>query len=75
MTYVNKEHLGGVAVITLFPLAGHGACCLDMSEDQDPSADRNFRSAYYKSLGFRGSEKSVAHLEQLLKAEIFGENC
>lgn len=36
------------------------------------SADRNFRSAYYKSLGFRDSDKSVSHLELLLKAEVYG---
>lgn len=45
-----------------------------MSEEQEASAaaDRNFRSSYYKSLGFRESDKSVSHLEVLLKAEVFG---
>ena len=43
----------------------------EMSEEQETN-DRNFRSSYYKSLGVRGSEKSITHLEQLLKAEIFG---
>ena len=42
-----------------------------MSDEQE-AIDRNFRSAYYKSLGVRGSEKSIAHLEQLLKAEVYG---
>ena len=42
-----------------------------MSDEQE-AIDRNFRSAYYKSLGVRGSEKSITHLEQLLKAELFG---
>ena len=48
---------------------------LDMSEEQEASAaaDRNFRSSYYKSLGFKESDKSVSHLEVLLKAEVFGE--
>lgn len=40
--------------------------------DEQGGADKNFRSAYYKSLGVKGSEKSIAHLELLLKAEIFG---
>lgn len=43
-----------------------------MSEDPE-TADRNFRSAYYKSLGFKEGEKSITHLEMLLKAEIFGK--
>lgn len=43
-----------------------------MSDEQEV-ADRNFRSAYYKSLGVKGSEKSVTYLEVLLKAEIFGK--
>lgn len=45
-----------------------------MSDEQEATAaaDMNFRSSYYKSLGFRGSDKSVSHLELLLKAEIFG---
>ena len=43
-----------------------------MTEEQEV-ADRNFRSAYYKSLGVKGSEKSVTHLEVLLKAEVFGK--
>lgn len=44
-----------------------------MSDEQEVVAvsDKNFRSAYYKSLGFRKSEKSVSHLELLLKAEVF----
>ena len=46
-----------------------------MSDEQEVVAvsDKNFRSAYYKSLGFRKSEKSVSHLELLLKAEVFGK--
>lgn len=46
-----------------------------MSDEQEVAAtsDKNFRSAYYKSLGFRKSEKSVSHLELLLKAEVFGK--
>lgn len=44
-----------------------------MSDEQE-AADRNFRSTYYKSLGVKASEKSAAHLELLLKAEIFGED-
>lgn len=45
-----------------------------MSDEQEAAAaaDRNFRSAYYKSLGFRDSDKGVSQLELLLKAEIFG---
>lgn len=43
-----------------------------MSDEQEVVANRNFRSAYYKSLGVKGSEKSVAYLEVLLKADVFG---
>lgn len=48
--------------------------CEDMSEEQEAAAaaDKNFRSSYYKTLGFRESDKSVSHLELLLKAEIYG---
>lgn len=48
-----------------------------VAEDQEVS-DRNFRSSYYKTLGFKDSEKSITHLEALLKADVFGKyhpNC
>lgn len=43
------------------------------TEEQEVS-DRNFRSSYYKSLGFKDSEKSITHLEALLRADVFGKN-
>jgi len=43
------------------------------SDEQDQAPDKNFRSSYYKSLGFKDSEKNITHLEALLKADIFGE--
>ena len=33
---------------------------------------RNFRSAYYDSLGFRENEKAMTLLESLLKSEVIG---
>ena len=43
------------------------------SDEQEQVSDRNFRSSYYKSLGFKDSEKSITNLETLLKADIFGK--
>ena len=42
------------------------------TSDELEMPDRNFRSSYYQSLGFKDSEKSITHLEALLKADIFG---
>ena len=36
------------------------------------SAGKNFRSSYYKSLGFRGEEKNISQLEGLIKADPIG---
>ena len=43
-----------------------------MSEDLS-DGEKNFRSSYYESLGFRSGEKSLSYLEALLKAEAVGE--
>lgn len=37
---------------------------------EDPAVvEKNFRSSYYKSLGFRGEEKNLTQLEALIKAD------
>ncbi len=43
------------------------------ASDELEVSDKNFRSSYYKSLGFKDSEKSLTHLESLLKADVFGK--
>lgn len=42
-----------------------------MSEDL-AEGEKDFRSAYYVSLGVRAGEKSTSYLEALLKAEAVG---
>lgn len=41
-----------------------------MTSEAEADLAKNFRASYYESLGFRGGEKSLSHLEGLLKAEI-----
>ena len=43
-----------------------------MTSEAESDLAKNFRASYYESLGFRGGEKSLSHLEGLLKAEILG---
>ena len=39
---------------------------------EDGEVEKNFRSSYYGSLGFRAGEKSLGYLKGLLKAEVLG---
>ena len=59
------------AEITVISRASYLSRCTNAMEEQE--ADKNFRSSYYKSLGFKDEEKSAAQLDVLLKAEIFGK--
>ena len=43
-----------------------------MTSEAEADLAKNFRASYYESLGFRGGEKSLSHLEGLLKAEVLG---
>lgn len=44
-----------------------------MTEDSAATPlEKNFRSSYYKSLGFRQEEKSLAQLEGIIKADPIG---
>lgn len=49
-------------------VAGSGHCT-DMTEE---GIGKNFRSAYYETLGFRENEKSISQLENQLKADVIG---
>ena len=53
-----------------------GRCALigivNMTEDSAIPVEKNFRSSYYKSLGFREEEKNLTQLEGIIKAEIIG---
>ncbi len=44
---------------------------VSMSDDL-AEGEKNFRSAYYVSLGVRAGEKSASYLEALVKAEAVG---
>ena len=41
---------------------------------EDGEVEKNFRSSYYGSLGFRAGEKSLGYLKGLLKAEVLGNS-
>ena len=43
-----------------------------MAMTEDGEVEKNFRSSYYGSLGFRAGEKSLGYLKGLLKAEVLG---
>lgn len=53
-----------------------GRCALirkvNMSEDSTTATGKNFRSSYYKSLGFRDEEKNLPQLQLLLTADPIG---
>ena len=59
--------------------SGAGCCALQlepptMSEEHGrATAGKNFRSSYYKSLGFKGDEKLLSQLEGLIKADPIGK--
>lgn len=42
-----------------------------MSEEP-ATVEKNFRSSYYKSLGFRSEEKNLSQLEGLIRADKIG---
>lgn len=45
-----------------------------MAEDSavGPPVEKNFRSSYYKSLGFRQEGKNLSQLEGIIKADTIG---
>ncbi len=45
-----------------------------MTEDSAVPVEKNFRSSYYKSLGFRQDEKTLTQLEGIIKADIIGRS-
>lgn len=59
--FFNEDIVGGA----------HIHCVSLMSEEQGQGG-KNFRSAYYESLGFRESEKCISQLDHQLKVEVIG---
>ena len=57
---------------TLQPLGGAHCCLWAWVMSDESGIGKNFRSAYYETLGFRENEKSISQLENQLKADIIG---